>query len=69
MMNAFIHCRWESLARSSKLPGPAYREICRLRHEYDLCLRIQRIISREVSTLDDINVCRLEIMRQHPEYE
>lgn len=44
-------------------------KICRLRHEYDLCLRIQRIIDGEVFTLEDINACRLEIMRQYPEYE
>lgn len=44
-------------------------KICRLRHEYDLCLRIQRIINGEVFTLEDINACRLEIMRQYPEYE
>lgn len=44
-------------------------KICRLRHEYDLCLRIQRIINGKVFTLDDINVCCLEIMWQYLEYE
>jgi hypothetical protein len=44
-------------------------KIRRLQHEYNLYLRIQRIINGEVFTLDVINVCCLEIMRQYPEYE
>lgn len=44
-------------------------KISRLRHEHDLYLHIQRITNGEIFTLDDINVCRLEIMRQYPEYE
>ena len=37
--------------------------------EYELTLRLLRIIRGEVFTLDDINKCRMEIMRQHPGYE
>lgn len=37
--------------------------------EYELTLRQLRIIRGEVFTLDDINKCRMEIMRQHPGYE
>ena len=40
-----------------------------LSHEYELTLRLLRIIREEVFTLDDINKCRQEIMRQHPGYE
>lgn len=40
-----------------------------LSHEYELTLRLLRIIRGEVFTLDDINKCRQEIMRQHPGYE
>ena len=40
-----------------------------LSHEYELTLRLLRIIRGEVFTLDDINKCRMEIMRQHPGYE
>ena len=36
--------------------------------EYELTLRLLRIIRGEVFTLDDINECRLEIMREYPEY-
>ncbi|WP_443639698.1 hypothetical protein [Alistipes shahii] len=42
---------------------------CRnLSREYELTLRLLRIIRGEVFTLDDINKCRLEIMREYPEY-
>lgn len=41
----------------------------RLSHEYELILRLLRIIRGEVFTLDDINKCRMEIMRQYPVYE
>lgn len=42
---------------------------CRnLSREYELTLRLLRIIRGEVFTLDDINECRLEIMREYPEY-
>lgn len=44
-------------------------KICRLSHEYELHLRIQRIIDGEVFTLDDIDRCRLEIEKQYPQYE
>lgn len=37
--------------------------------EYELTLHLLRIIRGEVFTLDDINKCRLEIMRQHPGYD
>lgn len=40
-----------------------------LSHEYELTLRLLRIIRGEVFTLDDINKCRMEIMRQHPGYD
>ena len=40
-----------------------------LSREYELTLRLLRIIRGEVFTLDDINKCRMEIMRQHPGYE
>lgn len=40
-----------------------------LSREYELTLRLLRIIRGEVFTLDDINKCRLEIMREYPEYE
>ena len=40
-----------------------------LSREYELTLRLLRIIRGEVFTLDDINKCRQEIMRQHPGYE
>lgn len=40
-----------------------------LSHEYELTLRLLRIIRGEVFTLDDINKCRMEIMRQYPGYE
>lgn len=40
-----------------------------LSHEYELTLRLLRIIRGEVFTLDDINKCRQEIVRQYPEYE
>ena len=36
-----------------------------LSHEYELTLRLLRIIRGEVFTLDDINECRLEIMREY----
>ena len=39
-----------------------------LSHEYELTLRLLRIIRGEVFTLDDINKCRMEIMRQYPGY-
>ena len=39
-----------------------------LSREYELTLRLLRIIRAEVFTLDDINKCRLEIMREYPEY-
>ena len=39
-----------------------------LSREYELTLRLLRIIRGEVFTLDDINECRLEIMREYPEY-
>ena len=32
-------------------------------------MRLLRIIRGEVFTLDDINKCRMEIMRQYPGYE
>ena len=38
-----------------------------LSREYELTLRLLRIIRGEVFTLDDINECRLEIMREYPE--
>ena len=42
---------------------------CRnLSREYELTLRLLRIIRGEVFTLEDINKCRLEIMREYPEY-
>lgn len=44
-------------------------KICRLSHEYDLHVRIQRIIDGEVFTLDDIDRCRLEIEKRYPQYE
>ena len=40
-----------------------------LSREYELTLRLLRIIRGEVFTLDDINKCRMEIMRQHPGYD
>lgn len=40
-----------------------------LSREYELTLRLLRIIREEVFTLDDINKCRMEIMRQHPGYD
>ena len=40
-----------------------------LSHEYELTLRLLRIVRGEVFTLVDINKCRMEIMQQHPEYE
>ena len=40
-----------------------------LSREYELTLRLLRIIRGEVFMLDDINKCRLEIMREYPEYE
>mgnify|MGYP006905696337 FL=1 len=40
-----------------------------LSREYELTLRLLRIIRGEVFTLDDINKCRLEIMREYPEYK
>ena len=40
-----------------------------LSREYELTLRLLRIIRGEVFTLDDINKCRMEIMQQHPGYE
>ncbi|WP_304952293.1 hypothetical protein [uncultured Alistipes sp.] len=44
-------------------------KICRLSHEYDLYIRIQRIIDGEVFTLDDIDQCRLEIEKRYPQYQ
>lgn len=44
-------------------------KICRLSHEYDLHVRIQRIIDGEVFTLDDIDKCRLEIEKRYPQYQ
>ncbi|CVI71740.1 hypothetical protein [Alistipes sp. CHKCI003] len=43
-------------------------KIGRLQHRYDLCVRMQRIVDGEVFTLDDIDKCRMEIMRRYPEY-
>ena len=40
-----------------------------LSREYELTLRLLRIIRGEVFTLDDINKCRMEIMRQHSGYD
>ena len=40
-----------------------------LSREYELTVRLLRIIRGEVFTLDDINKCRMEIMRQHPGYD
>ena len=40
-----------------------------LSHEYELTLRLLRIIRGEVFTLDDINKCRMEIMRLYPGYD
>ena len=37
--------------------------------EYELTLRLLRIIRGEVFTLDDINKCRMEIMRLYPGYD
>ena len=37
-----------------------------LSREYELTLRLLRIIRGEVFTLDDINKCRMEIMRLYP---
>ena len=39
-----------------------------LSREYELTLRLLRIIRGEVFTLDDINKCRMEIMRLYPGY-
>ncbi len=43
-------------------------KICRLSHEYDLHVRIQRIIDGEVFTLDDIDKYRQEIKKRFPQY-
>lgn len=43
-------------------------KITRLSHQYELYLRIQRIIDGEVFSIEDIDRCRLEILRQYPEY-
>ena len=40
-----------------------------LSREYELTLRLLRIIRGEVFTLDDINKCRMEIMRLYPGYD
>lgn len=40
-------------------------KICRLSHEYDLHVRIQRIIDNE----DDIDKCRLKIEKRYPQYQ
>lgn len=41
-----------------------------LSREYELTLRLLRIIRGEVFTLDDINKCRMEIMRRlYPGYD
>ncbi len=44
-------------------------KIGRLAHEYDLHVRIQRIIDGEIFTLEDINRCQLEIMNRFSQYE
>ena len=44
-------------------------KIRRLQQEYDRWIRLKRIIDGEVFTLDDIDKCRMEIMREYPEYE
>lgn len=44
-------------------------KIQRLQQEYDRWIRLKRIIDGEVFTLDDIDKCRMEIMREYPEYE
>lgn len=53
-------------AKSTAANGNQRRNLFR---EYELTLRLLRIIRGEVFTLDDINKCRMEIMRQHPGYE
>ena len=40
-----------------------------LSREYELTLRLLRFIRGEVFTLDDINKCRMESMRQHSGYD
>lgn len=40
-----------------------------LSREYELTLRLLRIIRGEVFSLDDINKCRMEIMRLYPGYD
>ena len=44
-------------------------KILRLKQEYDRLIRLKRIIDGEVFTLEDIDKCRLEIMREYPEYD
>lgn len=44
-------------------------KILRLKQEYDRLIRLKRIIDGEVFTLEDIDKCRLEIMRKYPEYD
>ena len=60
----------EKAARLKKeLEEAANGSHCRnLSREYELTLRLLRIIRGEVFTLEDINKCRLEIMREYPEY-
>ncbi|MCD8273476.1 MAG: hypothetical protein LUC96_00590 [Alistipes sp.] len=45
------------------------KKIQRLQQEYDRWMRLKRITDGEVFTLDDIDKCRLVIMREYPEYE
>ena len=61
------HIRRKSRTVEERVGGSYQRR--NLSREYELTLRLLRIIRGEVFTLDDINKCRMEIMRLYPGYD
>ena len=62
------HIRRKSRTVEERVGG-SYDQRRNLSREYELTLRLLRIIRGEVFTLDDINKCRMEIMRLYPGYD